>query len=161
FELGSASDVSATTLYRHGNYDTVHGAVIWDSAHSVHTLPPSLYLRAIPAWWPAGTAWPWGGPDKTPMIGTLPAQAGSDAVGRLRHGEHAEVVVGRRGGECLHAGRTRAEPRVAREPRGTGDATYAAIEARAANLELHREPRAGVVAGQLARVDVDRLEERV
>jgi hypothetical protein len=80
FELGSATDVSATSLYRHGNYDTVHGSVIWDSAHPVHALPASLYLHAVPAWWPTEMPWPWVGPDKAPMIGTLPAKMRSDAL---------------------------------------------------------------------------------
>ena len=80
FSLGGASDVSATSLYRHGNYDTVHDDVLWDSSHPVHTLPPSLYLPAKPAWWPATTPWPWVGPDKTPMVGTLPAKSRSDQL---------------------------------------------------------------------------------
>lgn len=80
FELGGTTDVSATSLYRHGNYDTVHADVLWDSAHPVHTLPASLYLHAVPTWWPAGTTWPWVGPDRTPMLGTLPAKMRSDAM---------------------------------------------------------------------------------
>jgi len=80
FSLGSANDVSATSLYRHGNYDTVHDDVIWDSAHMVHALPPSLYLSAKPAWWPATTPWPWVGPDKMPMVDTLPAKSRSDQL---------------------------------------------------------------------------------
>ena len=80
FALGSPTDVSATSLYRHGNYDAVHDQVLWDGAHPVHTLPPSLYLHAVPLWWPTATPWPWVGPDKSPMIDTLPAKARSDSL---------------------------------------------------------------------------------
>lgn len=83
FQLGAngsgASDVAATSLYRHGNFDTVHDATVWNPASSSRTLPPSLYLSAKPGWWPAGTPWPWAGPDLSPMVGTLPAKARSDA----------------------------------------------------------------------------------
>ncbi|WP_041453675.1 hypothetical protein [Anaeromyxobacter dehalogenans] len=83
FQLGAngagASDVATTTLYRHGNFDTVNNATVWDPARTDRTLPASLYLTARPGWWPAGTPWPWTGPDLSPMIGTLPAKARSDA----------------------------------------------------------------------------------
>ncbi|HEY8041181.1 MAG TPA: hypothetical protein VIF15_15350 [Polyangiaceae bacterium] len=82
FELGNggsgATDVSATSLYRHGNFDAVHGAVQWDPARTDHALPASLYLRARPGWWPTATPWPWVGPDIQPMVGTLPAKDRSD-----------------------------------------------------------------------------------
>lgn len=84
YELGSsgsgASDIAATSLFRHGNFDTVHNGVVWDPANSARTLPPSLYLPERPAWWPSATPWPWLGPDLSPMIGTLPAKARSDAL---------------------------------------------------------------------------------
>ncbi|MBN1611619.1 MAG: hypothetical protein JW940_33600 [Polyangiaceae bacterium] len=38
-------------------------------------MPTSLYYESKPRWWPAGAVWPWTGPDRTPMVGTLPAQA--------------------------------------------------------------------------------------
>jgi hypothetical protein len=85
YQLGAggagASDVAATSLFRHGNFDPVHGATVWDPGTTSRTLPGSLYLRARPAWWPAGQAWPWVGPDLSPMVGTLPAKARSDALG--------------------------------------------------------------------------------
>ena len=81
FDGGSgASDVVVTSMYRHGNYDTVNDATMWDPDNDVRTLPASLYLGAQPGWWPAGTAWPWVGPDLDPMIGVLPAKARSDAM---------------------------------------------------------------------------------
>lgn len=73
-----ASDVAATSLYRHGNFDAVHGATVWDPGTAARTLPPSLYLQEKPRWWPSGTPWPWTGPDLSPMVGTLPAKARSD-----------------------------------------------------------------------------------
>jgi len=80
YSLGSATDVSATSLYRHGNFDYVSGETKWDAAVMSRMLPPSLYLRAMPRWWPTGTAWPWVGPDLMPMVGTLPAKARSDSL---------------------------------------------------------------------------------
>jgi hypothetical protein len=79
--LESKTDVSYTSLVWHGNYDTVNKAVMWSSSISVRTLPASLYLAGKPAWWPAASAWPWAGSDQTPMVGTLPAKARSDALG--------------------------------------------------------------------------------
>lgn len=73
-----ATDVAATSLYRHGNFDTVHGATVWDPGTATRTLPQSLYLQQKPGWWPSGTPWPWTGPDLSPMVGTLPAKARSD-----------------------------------------------------------------------------------
>lgn len=82
FQLGAngagAADVAATSLYRHGNFDTVNNATTWDPARTDRTLPASLYLEARPGFWPAGTPWPWTGPDLSPMVGTLPAKARSD-----------------------------------------------------------------------------------
>ncbi len=75
-----AGDIAATSLYRHGNYDTVSGDVSWDPGHARHDLPPSLYRGGRPAWWPAGTPWPWVGPDLDPMVGVLPAKARADAL---------------------------------------------------------------------------------
>jgi hypothetical protein len=75
FLIGGTADVSWTSLFAHGNYDTVNGRVMWDPANPVRTLPNSLYLTARPAWWPAASPWPWVGPDLTPMVGGLPAKA--------------------------------------------------------------------------------------
>jgi hypothetical protein len=53
---------------------------MWDPSNSDHTLPASFYLHAKPTWWPAGSPWPWVGPDVMPMVGTLPAKARYDAM---------------------------------------------------------------------------------
>ena len=76
YRLGT---IAASTIYRHGNYDVLNDAVLWDPTNDVRALPASLYLSAAPAWWPAGTPFPWAGSDLTPMVGTLPAKARSDA----------------------------------------------------------------------------------
>ena len=81
FDEGSgSSDVVVTSLYRHGNHDFVNGTTLWSPANTLHTLPPSLYYPQKPRWWPAGSAWPWAGPDLSPMTGTLPAKARSDKL---------------------------------------------------------------------------------
>jgi hypothetical protein len=80
FGRNGKSDVSYTSLWLHGNYDTVNQGVQWNASIPTQTLPDSLYLPAQPAWWPAGTAWPWAGPDLSPMVGTLPAKARSDQL---------------------------------------------------------------------------------
>jgi hypothetical protein len=80
YRLGSTTSVSATTIHRHGNYDTVSGATVWIPGNDVRTLPASLYRSATPGWWPDGMPWPWVGPDVVPMVGTLPAKARSDAM---------------------------------------------------------------------------------
>jgi hypothetical protein len=83
FEMSSATttDVAYTTLWLHGNYDTVTPGVVWNPSITTQVLPASLYLPTRPAWWPAGSAWPWAGPDLNPMVGTLPAKARSDLLG--------------------------------------------------------------------------------
>jgi hypothetical protein len=81
FSLGSGgaglSDVAATTLFRTGNYDTIHKSVVW--SNGAVNLPASLYLSNRPAWWPSAASWPWAGPDLNPMVGTLPAKLRSDS----------------------------------------------------------------------------------
>jgi len=83
FQLGAggagAADVAATSLFRHGNYDTVHGATMWDPSTPARSLPDSLYRVGRPGWWPPASPWPWVGPDLVPRVGTLPAKARSDA----------------------------------------------------------------------------------
>jgi hypothetical protein len=82
FDFGpkGKSDVSYTSLWQTGNYDTVNQSVQWNASIPIQTLPASLYLAKRPAWWPAGVAWPWAGPDLSPMVGTLPAKARSDQL---------------------------------------------------------------------------------
>jgi hypothetical protein len=77
YRLGTTS---AATIYRHGNFDVFNNMTVWIPGNDVRTLPPSLYRSAAPGWWPAGTPWPWAGPDLSPMVGTLPAKARSDAL---------------------------------------------------------------------------------
>lgn len=76
------SNVSFTTLWLHGNYDTVNQAVMWNPSITRRELPTSLYLRAQPRWWPAEIKWPWVGPDLTPMVGGLPAKARAEALAK-------------------------------------------------------------------------------
>jgi hypothetical protein len=62
------------TLYRHGNYDTVNAAVLWDPTNSDHAIAASLYLSSKPSWWGI-LPWPAIGPDLNPMVGQIPAVA--------------------------------------------------------------------------------------
>ena len=80
FGTNGKSDVSYTSLWLHGNYDTVTQGVVWNPLITTHELPASLYLSAKPAWWPSSSAWPWVGSDLNPRVGTLPAKARSDAL---------------------------------------------------------------------------------
>jgi hypothetical protein len=74
--------VTAQTLMRWGNYDTVNAAVQWNSSEvpssltgvqasyvnsvpSSHTLPNSFYYSTQPSWWPSSKPWPLIGPDVT------------------------------------------------------------------------------------------------
>jgi hypothetical protein len=76
-QLGQGlSDPAGQTLYRHANYDYFNKGVLY-AAGQEKNLPASLYLKAKPAWWPAGTAWPWVGPDISPMVQSLPAKTRS------------------------------------------------------------------------------------
>jgi hypothetical protein len=78
--------VSWTSLWLHGNFDTVNQKVMWNASSltanlpmSTQKLPSSLYYAKSPAWWPSGTPWPWVGPELTPKVGSLPAQTRSAA----------------------------------------------------------------------------------
>jgi hypothetical protein len=74
------SDVSFTTLWLHGNYDTESMSVRWDPNNDVREIPASLYLSRRPSFWPSDEPWPWVGPDLDPMVGTLPAKARAEAL---------------------------------------------------------------------------------
>jgi hypothetical protein len=74
------SDVSSTSLWSHGNYDTVTPGVVWNPSITTHELPASLYLKSRPTFFSAGGAWPWVGPDLSPRVQSLPAKARSDAM---------------------------------------------------------------------------------
>jgi hypothetical protein len=69
---GNDPQVKATLL-RHGNYDYMNNATLWDPNIPERTLPFSLYLRSKPAFF-GNLRWPAIGPDLDPMIGTLPAK---------------------------------------------------------------------------------------
>jgi hypothetical protein len=64
--------------FRHGNWDSVTNGVVWDSAYSNHTLPPSLYLTAKPAFF-GSYPWPWVDPTAATRVNVLPAKARYDA----------------------------------------------------------------------------------
>ncbi len=49
--------VTVTTLYRHGNYDVVSKAVVWNSTNSDHNIPASLCLSSRPSWF-GNRPWP-------------------------------------------------------------------------------------------------------
>jgi len=63
----------AATLLRHGNYDHVSNDTIWDPGIARHSLPPSLYLTAKPAWF-GDASWPPIGPDVAGWVQKIPAQ---------------------------------------------------------------------------------------
>jgi hypothetical protein len=75
--------IARATLIRHGNYDYVNNATIWDPGNSDHTLPPSLYRTSKPPFF-GNLAWPAIGPDCIPLTGTIPAQERSARI-------HADV----------------------------------------------------------------------
>jgi hypothetical protein len=72
--------VAATTI-RHGNYDYVNNAVMWDPTITNQTLPNSFYLTQAPPFFSLGKGytWPWVNPTGTPQLYTLPAKARCDA----------------------------------------------------------------------------------
>ena len=70
--------------FRHGNYDYVSAAVVWDSGTSDHTLPNSFYLCTsvssctAPAFFSAGSGytWPWVTPTAGSQIQIGPSGCG-------------------------------------------------------------------------------------
>jgi hypothetical protein len=69
----------ASTLLRHGNYDYLGGAAVWDPGITVRELPPSLYLTTAPAYFGA-VPWPPIGPDVDGLVHDLPAKLRFDAL---------------------------------------------------------------------------------
>jgi hypothetical protein len=79
----------AATAIRDGNYDYVTNKVVWAASDTAHTLPNSLYLTAAPAFFSAGSGypWPWVNPTGSPQVlsgcggkcSGLPAKARYDA----------------------------------------------------------------------------------
>jgi hypothetical protein len=74
---------TAATVYLHGNYDIVTGAVVWNPTNANHNLPNSLYLSSKPSFFGSNT-WPWVDP-VTPNLYTLPARARFSAVHGLSY----------------------------------------------------------------------------
>ena len=68
------------------------------------SAPASLYYAHKPGWWPSGAAWPWVGPDLTPMVGSLPAKSRSASFDYYTssdfelHPELRQLLLQRRGG---------------------------------------------------------------
>ena len=52
------------TLLRHGNWDSLNNAVIWDANIPDHTIPNSLYLTGKPSRW-GDLPWPPIGRDRS------------------------------------------------------------------------------------------------
>ena len=70
WEQAADPKVISTTI-RDGNFDYLTNQVRWDRAPE--TLPPSLYLRAKPAFF-GSAPWPWVDPTGTTKLGVLPAR---------------------------------------------------------------------------------------
>lgn len=69
-------------LWRHGNWDSVHGEIFdWDANFPNHVIPMSLFLSSAPAFF-GMNGWPWIDPTavaSTDRVKTLPAKARYDA----------------------------------------------------------------------------------
>lgn len=70
----SGNPLTASTLYRHGNFDYVTNTTKWDAGNGDQSIPNSMYLTAKPSWWCAETPWPPIGPDLNPMVSDIPAK---------------------------------------------------------------------------------------
>jgi hypothetical protein len=60
------------SILRHGNWDSVNNAVVWDPNNSNHALPASLYLSAKPSWY-GSCVWPPVDP-ASPTAADIPAK---------------------------------------------------------------------------------------
>jgi hypothetical protein len=76
--LGVGSGVNdpdvAATLLRHGNFDYVTNATVWNPGISDHDIPDSMYLSKQPDWWCQETPWPAIGPDVAGYFHDIPAK---------------------------------------------------------------------------------------
>ncbi len=63
---------SESTTLRHGNYDYVNNAIVWNG-NDDQTLPVSLYLSSKPFWW-GSQPWPPIGPDVSGYVQSIPAK---------------------------------------------------------------------------------------
>jgi len=71
---GSYPDAKVkTTLLRHGNYDYLNRATVWDPAISDQTLPASLFYSSKPSYF-GSLQWPPFGPDVPGYAAGIPAQ---------------------------------------------------------------------------------------
>jgi hypothetical protein len=98
-----------TSIWLHGNFDTVNRKVLWNASAltanlpaSTQDLPASLYDKDCPPRWWQGTRWPWAGPDLAPMVGTLPAKARSEAFDYQSASDPACTL--NCGAYCCHVG---------------------------------------------------------
>jgi hypothetical protein len=112
-----------SSLMRCGNYDTVNGAVRWNSAECepvaagsgvtaiaanaippTEKLPPSFYLSSQPAWWPSSVPFPAIGPDVTGGTGpggmayNIPAANCYTSLGGSSYGAGGPLAFD--GGNC-------------------------------------------------------------
>jgi hypothetical protein len=85
YEEGTFPNTADPTVvartYRDGNFDYVSNTVTWDPSDPNHTIPPSLYLSAKPAFF-GDNPWPWVEPTGTTdaaRLGVLPAKVRFDA----------------------------------------------------------------------------------
>lgn len=70
--------VSGAFLFKHGNYDYYDGSIVdWTAGYS-HNLPNSFYLFSAPAFFSAGSGYPW--PWVTPTAAS-PIQSGPSGCG--------------------------------------------------------------------------------
>jgi hypothetical protein len=79
-----------SSVIRHGNFDYATNSTIWDSSIADHSLPDSLYLSARPAWW-GSLAWPAVGPDRSLMVGHIPAESRYLAMPHLAPNQPASL----------------------------------------------------------------------
>ena len=92
------------TIIRHGNYDYVNNAVVWDPNILDHAIPNSLFYSSQPSWWTSGLPWPPIGPDLTPMTGRIPAQVRYEAMGTPTSASRPLTIIQPTGGEVWAAG---------------------------------------------------------
>jgi pectate lyase-like protein len=75
-------DRPKASLFRHGNYDYVNNAVVWDPATPDHHLPASLYLGAKPPWF-GEMRWPPVDPERAPQLESSSLEAIIPAMRRF------------------------------------------------------------------------------
>ena len=63
-----------STLLRHGNFDYLNNATVWDPAISDHAIPASLFYSSKPSYF-GSLQWPPIGPDVPGNVSDIPARA--------------------------------------------------------------------------------------